>query len=296
VATGLGPAFVLAAAGGHSAAERALAAQQRLNQAIPLLRSTLGLNLEARAFESAPIVGLAGRPDALLEIAAEDAAAYNEDWSGLRGRGGAVTRGRLARWWEAVARDLVVLLLRGERPRFAAELAPEGKVLGQLFEAARKTGRPGIPLEVLDQARPPLRDGLRLIALRVPAGVAAPAAPVALAPGMTTAASATPAPSAPPRLQLEGIFRGSETESGEQRYLTVTFRKGEGTIAYEGGITLTMPLLSVEQRGRDEARFSVRIRGGMRYYVGKWDGERLSGAIATDAPGRNVVASFVLRR
>ena len=175
VSTGVGPAFVLAASGGRSAAERAVEAQGRLNAAVALLRTTAGLAVEARDFGTRPMVGLAGRPEVLLEVTSEDAAAYNEDWTGLRGRGGPVTPGRLARWWEAVARDLVLLTVRGERPRFAAALAPEGRVLGQLFDAAQKTGRAGVPRQLVSDAKSPLREGLRLIALRVPATVTAPA-------------------------------------------------------------------------------------------------------------------------
>jgi hypothetical protein len=291
LSTGLGPAFVLAPAGGRSAAARALEAAERLNAAAQALRTTVGLNLEARSLESSPVIGLAGRPDVLLEVTEEDATAYNEDWSGLRGRGGPVTRVRLARWWEAVGRDLVLLLVRGERPQFAGALAPEGRALTQVFEAAQRTGRPGVPRQVVEEARPPLRDGLRLLALRVPASVTAPVAPAV--PGVPMAAStATP----PPRLQLDGTWIGSEVEQGQRRYLTVGFQRGGGTIAYEGGITLTVPLLSLEQRGRDQARFSVQIRGGVRYYAGKWDGENLAGSISTDEAGQNVVASFQLHR
>jgi hypothetical protein len=291
LATGLGPAFVLAASGGRTAAARAVEAAERLNGAAQALRTTLGLNLEARGLDSSPSLGLAGRPDALLEVTAEDAAAYDEDWTGLRGRGGPVTPVRLARWWEAVGRDIVLLTVRGERPQFAASLAPEGRVLAQLFDAAQRTGRPGVPRQVVDEARPPLRDGLRLLALRVPASVTAPVA--AAATPALTAAAATPPPA---RLQLEGTWGGSQSEQGQQQYLTVTFRRGGGSISYEGGITLTVPLLTLEQPRRDQVHFSVQIRGGVRHYVGKWDGETLAGSIATDAAGRNVVASFELHR
>ena len=291
LATGLGPAFVVAASGGKTAATRAVEAAARLNAAAQTLRTTLGLNLETRGFDADPTIGLSGRSEALLEVAAADAAAYDEDWTGLRGRGGPVTRARLARWWEALGRDIVLLTVRGERPQFAAALAPEGRVLAQLFEAARRTGRPGVPRQVVDEARPPLRDGLRLLALRVPASVTAPVAP---APASSLpAATATPAPA---RLQLEGTWGGSQVEQGQRQYLTVTFRRGGGSISYEGGITFTVPLLSVEQPRRDQVRFSVQIRGGVRYYAGTWDGETLAGSISTDAAGRNVVASFELHR
>jgi hypothetical protein len=291
LATGLGPAFVVAASGGKTAAARAVEAAARLNGAAQPLRTTLGLNLEARGLDTNPTIGLSGRSEALLEVAAEDAAAYNEDWTGLRGRGGPVTRARLARWWEALGRDIVLLTIRGERPQFAAALAPEGRILVQLFDAARRTGRPGVPRQVVDEARPPLRDGLRLLALRVPASVTAP---LAAAPASTLpVATATPPPA---RLQLEGTWGGSQVEQGQRQYLTVTFGRGGGSISYEGGITFTVPLLSVEQPRRDQVRFSVQIRGGVRYYAATWDGETLAGSISTDSAGRNVVASFELHR
>jgi hypothetical protein len=292
LATGLGPAFVLAASGGRTAAARAVEGAARLNGAAEALRTTVGLNLEARDVDSSPTLGLAGRPDTLLEVTAEDAAAYGEDWTGLRGRGGPVTRARLARWWEAVARDLVLLTVRGERPHFAAALAPEGRVLEQLFDAAQRAGRPGVPRQVVDEARPALRDGLRLLALCVPASVPGPAAPAAAAPALP-AAAATPRPVP---LALEGTWAGSQTEGGQRQYVTVRIRRNSGSIAYEGGITLTVPLLTLEQIGRDQARFSVQFRGGVRHYAGKWDGETLSGPVSTDAAGKNVVASFELRK
>jgi hypothetical protein len=295
VATGLGPAFVLAASGGRTAAARAVAATTRLNGAAEALRTTVGLNLEARDVESSPTLGLAGRPETLLEVTAEDAAAYGDDWTGLRGRGGPVTRARLARWWEALARDIVLLTVRSERPQFAAALAPEGRVLGQLFDEAQRTGRPGVPRQVLDQARPALRDGLRVLALRVPASVPGPAAPAAPAPASAAPGAATATPRPGP-LALEGTWAGSQTEAGERQYITVRFRKTGGTIAYEGGITLTVPLLALEQVGRDEARFSVQFQGGVRHYSGKWDGETLSGPLSSDAAGKNVVGRFELRK
>jgi hypothetical protein len=78
--------------------------------------------------------------------------------------------------------------------------------------------------------------------------------------------------------------------------VSVIFQRGGGSISYEGGITFTVPLQALEQPRRDEVRFSVPIRGGVRHYAGKWNGETLSGTISTGAAGRNVVASFELRR
>jgi hypothetical protein len=289
VATGLGPAFVLAASGGRTAAERAVEAAQKLNAAVPALRTTLGLTFEARGYDTSPGLGLAGRAEVLLEVTEEDAAAYNEDWIG-GGRGGPVTPARLLRWWEAIARDLVLATLRGERPRHAAELAPEGRALGQLFDAVRASGGAGLTRRAVDETRPALREAVRLLAFRVPAAVKASAGPVS---------AGLPAPVASPpvavgRMPSSGTLRGSEVEDGQRRYLTVELRGSEGTIAYEGGITLTLPLQSLE-RGRDRIRFSVAIRGGVRHYSGRWDGEKVTGSISSDAAFRTVVGTFELR-
>jgi hypothetical protein len=291
LATELGPAFVLAASGGRTAGERAVAAAERLNAAAQPLRTTVGLTLEARGLESNPVIGLVGHPEALLEVSEEDAAAYDEDWTGLRGRGGPVTRARLARWWEALGRDLVLMTIRSQPPTNAAALAPEGRVLAQLFELAQKSGAAGVPRQLVDDARAPVKDGLRLLGLRVPPTVTAAAAAAA------AAAGAAPTPAAtPPPLQLEGSWGGNQVEQGLRTYLSVTFRGSGGNVAYEGGITFTVPMLTVEKPRRDQVRFSVQIRGGFRHYTGQWDGEAITGNVTTDGAGKNVVGTFELRR
>ena len=288
--TGLGPAFVLAASGGRSAAARALEAQRRLNASAQVLAASPGLVPEARELATSPVIGLAGRPDVLLDVTVEDAAAYEEDWTRLRGRGGPVTPARLARWWEAVARDLALMLVRNERPRFAAALAPEGKALQEVFDAARVAGGTGIRRDVVAGGRASVRDGLRLVALRVPASVTAV---VPAASGVGPAA-ATPTPRRA-ALRLEGTWSGSEEEGGQRRYLTVRFRRGSGSVAYESGISFTLPMLALEEPGRDLVRFTVEFRGGLRHYHGRWDGQTLSGEISRDEAGRTVVGRFELR-
>jgi len=178
--------------------------------------------------------------------------------------------------------------VRGERPQFAAALAPEGRVLQELFDAG--AGGNGIPRRAVSGASPSVRSGLRLVGLRVPASVTAAIPP---APG-EVAPAAAPTPTPPP-LKLEGQWSGSEVEQSRRRYVTVTFRRDRGSIAYEGGITLTVPFLSLERPRKDEVRFSVEMRGGVRHYSGRWDGEMLKGDIARDAAGRNIVGTFELR-
>jgi len=276
LATDLGPAFVLAASGGKTAAARAMEAERRLNEAVMVLKATRGLNFEVRSADTAPALALSGRPELLLEIAEEDAAAYNEDWTGLRGRGGLVTRARLALWWEAVARDLVLILVRNERPQFAAALAAEGRVLGELFQAGLKG-----PIAAA-AAKPAIRDAVRILAFRVPAAV----------PGATGPTSVAAAPAAAPvgaPLQLQGTWIGTEVESGESRYLTATFKNDSGSMSY------TVPFLTLEQPQKNAVRFSLQVRGGMRSYNGRWDGETLSGTVARDAAGKDQVGTFNLR-
>ena len=287
LATGLGPAFVLSASGGRSAADRAYEAQQRLTEAAVALKASLTADIEVRDLEGSPALGLTGKPEPLIEVTAEDAAAYNEDWTALRGKGGPVTRARLALWWGAVARDLVVLLIRGEKPHFASELAPEGKVLGQVADAARKTGKFGLPLEVVEKAPASWREPLRVVALRVPASVKGPAG----------AAAETPAAEASPGgpLRLEGIWSGSENESGTIKYVTVTFTKEGGTLTYERALTVSVPLESV-QPAKGAVRFSARSGSRIAWYLGKWDGVKLRGTIHADSATGAETGSFELER
>ena len=97
-------------------------------------------------------------------------------------------------------------------------------------------------------------------------------------------------------LELEGTWTGEETEGGQRRYLTITFRRSEGTISYEGGITLTVPFLSYDRPTRDRVRFGVQIRGGLRHYQGQWDGTKLSGDITRDQAGQDSTGTFEVRK
>ena len=54
LATGLGPAFVLSASGGRSAADRAYEAQQRLTEAAVALKASLTADIEVRTWKAAP--------------------------------------------------------------------------------------------------------------------------------------------------------------------------------------------------------------------------------------------------
>ena len=290
VSSGLGPAFVVSAAGGRTAAARAAEAVRRLNDASAALRASLAQDVEMRGLDlGSPALVLTGSGETLIDITDEDAAAYNEDWTRLR-RGAPVTRGRLAVWWGAVARDLVKLLVRYEPPQYTGALAAEGRPLGELYAAARKTARTGIPRDVVEKARPALRDGLRTIALRVPASVVAT---VESAAGPSAPAAAQPTP---PPLELEGDWTGRESEGGEPRHVNVTFTREGGRLSYQRALALTLPLIQVEIDRRGNVRYAMHTARGARYYVGRWDGQKIEGRIYSDAERQTGIGTFTLER
>jgi hypothetical protein len=138
---------------------------------------------------------------------------------------------------------------------------------------------------------------MRLVAFRVPASVRAPegvagAADLRPQPSPTDASQAS---SSAPMPRLEGAWTGTESESGRQQYLTATFRGNTGTLAFEGAIVVSAPMLSVDQPQRGAARFSVELRGGLRYYSGRWNGQALAGKISTDPAGAQAIGTFELR-
>jgi hypothetical protein len=284
LATELGPAFVLSRSGGRSAAERALEAQRRLNAAAVPLKAAREADIEVRGIATAPVLALVGKPEALVEIASEDAAAFDEDWTKTGGRGGPVTRGRLAVWWGALARDLVLLLVRSEAPHFAADLAAEGRALGDVYQAGRKVGGFGLARQVVTDLKPQARDALRTLALRVPASVTEP----------TTGAAAAGGSAAPvAAFRLDGTWNGWENVGGSRQGIGLAFagRAGSYAPARSAG---TLPVLDVEQPAKGVVRFKLKIRGGVRHYQGRWDGEKLAGTISGDASGRGDLGNFEL--
>jgi hypothetical protein len=250
-----------------------------------VLRSTRTAEIRAR-YAPSPAVYLVTRDTALLDVTGADAEGYNEDWARTRAKGGTVTAARLTAWWEAVARDLVLLLLRGERPQYAQALAPEGKVLGDLYDAAKRSVSVGVPSAVLTAAKPPLREALRAVALHVPATVTAP---------VTQAEGAVPTTAdGVPTLKLDGSWRGSETDSGNRRPITIVFGGGSGTLTYERALSMSVPVFAIQQPQKDAVRFEVRGGTGTRFYRGRWDGSRITGKLTSDAEGRHEVGAFEL--
>ncbi len=119
LSTPLGPAFVLAATADSSAAERAFAAQQRLNASTDL--HALDRYVEVRDVDGSLFLTMTGFEKPLLHVTPGDVAAYQNGWS--TAPGDSVTGPLLARWWGAVLQDLVDLLAHGKVPHETADLA-----------------------------------------------------------------------------------------------------------------------------------------------------------------------------
>lgn len=283
VSTALGPALLLATANGKPAAERALEAAQRMNEAVSAIRASRDMDFEARGFDSKPVLALAGKDEALVEATSADAALY-----GQRGGGKTpVSAARLAVWWEAVTRDLVLLLARGEKPqRVAALSAADGRALADVYAAAQKTGGPGVSPAVLAAAKPPLLAALRSFAVRVPASVPTPAS----AKGVAAAAVDQGGGLA---LPVDRAWTGFEVVEGIRKFATVTFKGNGGSYNYSGGVAVSLPLSGVEQK-RGELRFILQTGGRSRHYLGRWDGTRISGRISGDASGSGDLGTFEL--
>jgi hypothetical protein len=286
LATALGPAFVLSGSGGRTAAQRAVEAAERLNAAAATLRASVDADVRVREPETNPRLVESSRESALFDVTTEDALGYEEDWTGLRGRGEPASRARLARWWEAVARDLVLLFARSARPHYAADLAPEGKVLQDIHQAARKTASVGVPRQVVDEARPAVREALRTVGLRIPPTIREPGEPQSVA---------SAAPVAAAGLKLDGRWSGVERDATGARRITAVFVPGGGNLTIERAIAITVPMIGVvEQRGA--VRFSLHTGAGPRFYRGRWDGQKITGTISADEAGTQGLGTFELGR
>jgi hypothetical protein len=268
IATELGPVLVLSATGEKSAAQRARAVQEQLAAAVVKIRASLDEEIELRGVESgAPVIAMRGRSQVLVDVTDNDAAAYNEGWV-KSPSGGLVTRARLAVWWHAMLRDLVLVFVRGKKPEQVPALSSEGKLLAQLQDRAQKTGRFGMAREVVAALKPGERDTLRALALHVPAGVR-----VGEAGARAAAIEAGP--------KLEGTWGGVEVQNGQQRRISVTFEGERGTLTYAGRMGLGIPLGRVEYK-KGTVSFAAQMGGGTRYYVGRWDGQKVTGTITQE--------------
>ena len=284
--TGLGPAFVLSDSGGRSAAERALEAVRRLNAAAVPLRASRGEDLEVRGVDSDPVIVLMGKSDPILQVTEEDAAALQRGLDAARAQG---------RAGDARAPGPVV----GRRgPRPGADARPWG------IAAPRRGPGPGG-----QGPRGPVRrreaDGpLRRAAVR---GGRRPGRPPATRCGSWASASPRPWPAhqapgarAPaatagkPGLKLDGTWTGAESDSEGRKIVTVRFSGPSGSLSYQRALSVSVPLTGVEQPRKDSVRYAMKTAAGTRFYLGRWDGEKITGTIFSDAAHTLPIGSFEL--
>ncbi len=71
----------------------------------------------------------------------------------------------------------------------------------------------------------------------------------------------------------------------------MTFSASSGTLTYEAAVALAQKLASVRVEG-DTVRYSVKRGTSMRYYMGTWDGERISGSTSAQAKGGSDLGTF----
>ena len=136
----------------------------------------------------------------------------------------------------------------------------------------------------MEAARPATKDALRIVGLRVPAAVAGP-------PGAGAAASPAPGVAG---LRLEGAWTGVETDAEGRKFVTVRFAGAGGSLSYQRALSVSVPLTGVEQPRKGSVRYSVKTATGTRFYVGQWDGEKITGKIFSDAAGNLPIGSFEL--
>jgi hypothetical protein len=97
-------------------------------------------------------------------------------------------------------------------------------------------------------------------------------------------------------LHLAGAWSGSESESGERKFVTAIFAPPAGTLTYQRALTITVTLSSIEQGKDGSVRFEAQAGRGLRYYAGKWDGQKLTGKISSDAAGQEIIGNFELEK
>jgi hypothetical protein len=75
----------------------------------------------------------------------------------------------------------------------------------------------------------------------------------------------------------------------------MTFAAGSGSLTYDAAVALAQKLASVKVKD-NTVRYSVKRRDSTRYYVGTWDGEKISGSISAQSKGGSDLGTFELRR
>jgi len=73
------------------------------------------------------------------------------------------------------------------------------------------------------------------------------------------------------------------------------FDGSSGQLTFERGISLTVPIVGVQEQ-RGTVRFTVPTGAGSSHYRGRWDGQKITGAIYSDPAYTMETGTFELGR
>jgi hypothetical protein len=265
VSTDLGPVIVLG--GGETdveaTANRAVAVAASLN-ALAEGAASSPPTFEVRQ-QPSTAVAAQGREAPIVEVTAEDAAAYELPFEpGAKARRPSV-RG-LATYWAALFQDYFSLFVQKQRPVAVLALSPRGRVLTEIYAAAQRVpSATGVPQSVVRPLSPSMARSLRDMALLLPAEKESRVS-----------------------VAVEGLWAGTmEEASGGAKNIQVRFelkggRLGGTLTTRSGKVELTTPLREVAFQ-KNEVRFAAEISGSTRAFTGTVQGGTLAGTIAKGA-------------
>jgi polysaccharide chain length determinant protein (PEP-CTERM system associated) len=277
VATELGPVLLLTGSVGEvSSAERAARVATMMNALVESSAKPLALALRDG---TPPAVVLMGGAEVLAVATPADASGYEERGEGGPGSAPASPR-TVAAYWTALLQDHLALFVQGERPTRVLALSARGQVLTDLYaEALRRTGpRSGVPAALVTPLVPSLAEGLRNMALGLPAD------------DQPTVAAA-----------VIGRWQGT-MEEGETGRLPIVVRFALKGTRLNGvlGMTSRTPGIQLDTLLQDlvYSRGSVSFKMGVGkkvlHFQGTVQDDSISGPVYGGAQGRDPVGFFSL--
>ncbi len=279
VATELGPVIALGAPGDSaSTADRAARVAESLTRLVDQAAST-PVSFELRD-SGGPAVAVVGRPEILVKVLPEDAAAYDEAFD-ASAKGRRPPAKAVAALWLALLQDQFALFVSHERPIHTVELTPRGKVFLDIYaEALRRAGAgAGVPEGIVSPLGAGLAKSLREVALSIPAEGQA-------------AASAS----------VEGTWRGTMEDSGTgSKGITLRVTRDGGKLS--GGLTTRSGKLGAEvplkevayDRGTSTLRFVLVVGGSPQYFSGTLQGDTIEGTIRASANAKDATGQFSVK-
>jgi hypothetical protein len=279
VSTELGPVMVLGAPGDASSTpERAAKVAASLNGLVDQA-ATRPVSFELRD-SGGPAVAVVGRPEVLVKVLPEDAAAYDEALD-ASAKGRRPQTKAVAALWLALLQDQFALFVTHERPVHTVELTTRGKVLLDIYADALRRAGPGagVPEGVVSPLGASLAKSLRDMALSVPAE------------GQATASAS-----------VEGTWRGTMEENGTgSKGITLRLTGGGGKLT--GGLTTRSGKLGAEvplqevayDRGTSTLRFVLVVGASRQYFSGALQGDTIAGTIRASANAKDATGQFSVK-